>query len=318
MTVPPARSRFFAPLGRDLQRLGLGTVRFRLNRQDEAFEVLDTWADLGGDLIDTAAVYGGGESERVVGAWIAANGVRERVVILTKGAHPDEAWRSRLNPATIEADLTESLKRLGTDHIDVYMVHRDDPAVPVSEIVDALDSQVRRGRARSVGASNWATNRLDEAAAYAAESGRIPLSSSSVYFGLAVPTRPLTPGCLDGLDPESRAWYATGPPMFAWSAQSSGYFDDRFDGTNASFDVRPIFDTSDNRERRERARAVGQRTGFTAAQVALAWVLGQPFRPYALVGARDSDSVRAAWRTFELDLAPDEHRWLELDSEGLG
>lgn len=302
---------FFAPLGRELSRVGLGTVRFRTAARNEAFAVLDAFAELGGNLVDTAAVYGDGEAERTLGAWLAARGARDATVILTKGAHPDAAWRSRMTPEAIEADLTASLERLGTDVVDIYMLHRDDPSVPVDELVDVLHDQVARGRARSVGGSNWTPERLVEAARHAAANGRTPLTSSSVYLGLAEPARPFTPGCLDAWDPAALAWYAGGGlPLFAWSAQSGGFFSDRFDPANAAAATLATYDTPANRARRERARALGRRRGVPTSQVALAWVLEQPFAPFALAGAREPDGVRAAWRALELRLGPDELRWL--------
>ncbi len=313
--IQTSARRAFPALGRDLGRVGLGTVRFRLGgeRQREAFEVMDAWLEAGAELIDTAAVYAAGEAERVVGAWLAATGARDRVVLLTKGAHPDEHWRSRLTPGSIAADLTSSLERLGADAVDIFMVHRDDPAVPVGEIVDALDAQVLAGRTRTVGASNWTPARLESAAAYATARGRTPLTSSSVYFGLAEAVQPYTPGCVDAWDAGSRGWYTDSQerwPLFAWSAQSGGFFADDFDPAKAAPEAVDSWDTAANRARRQRARELGFERGLSAAQVALAYVLEQPFRPFALCGARSAAGVSAVMAALDIRLSQADLRWL--------
>ncbi|MEO5885325.1 MAG: aldo/keto reductase [Candidatus Limnocylindrales bacterium] len=303
----------FAPLARDLARIGLGTSAFRIARQDAAFGVLDAWAELGGDLVDLAARYGAGEAETVLGTWMAARNARDGVVILTKGAHPDAAWRSRMTPKAIASDLRASLDRLGTDVVDIYMLHRDDPAVPVGEIVDALHEQVVAGRARSVGVSNWTIPRIDAALAYSADRGRTPITSSSVYVGLAPWREPPWPDCVDGRDPISQAWYggSGGLPNFAWSAQSGGVFADDFDAARVAPEIAAAWDTPETEALRLRARAVARELRATAAQVAIAYVLGAAGAPFALTGARDPDALRAAWGAVDLSLSEEQRQWLE-------
>ena len=312
------RTRPFPPLGRELSRIGLGSVPFRPEIRDEVFEVLDAWAELGGDLVDTARVYRNGESERVLGEWLASRGTRDRTVILTKGAHPDAEWRSRIKPEAIAEDLSTSLDRLGTDWIDIYMLHRDDPSVPVGEIVDALHEHVVAGRVRSVGGSNWTPERLEAARAYADASGKTPLTSSSVYLGLAEVARPYTPGCLDAWAEPARSWYAANAerwPLIAWSAQSGGFFADDFDPARAAPEAVGSWDTPANRARRERARELAGRRGLTTPQVALAYVLSQPFRPIALAAMRNVERLRQAWAMLDVQLDEAERRWLEDGSQ---
>lgn len=307
------RSIPFAPLGRSLARIGLGTANFDVSRRDAAFAVLDAWLELGGDVIDSAARYGLGAAESVLGAWLAARGTRGLVVLLTKGGHPDPAWRSRLSPEAVTADLSGSLERLGTDALDIFMLHRDDPDIPVGELVDVLHEQVIAGRARSVGVSNWTVGRLEAAIADARARGRTPITSSSVYAGLASWREPPWPGCVDALDDLSRAWYGRpeAPPNFAWSAQSGGAFAADFDPARAAPEVVAGWDTPDTAARRLRARALGRELEVTAAQVALAYVLAGPGSTVALVGARDVAALRAAWETLDLTLSPEQCRWLE-------
>ncbi|MFB7452426.1 aldo/keto reductase [Streptomyces sp. NPDC056194] len=131
----------------------------------ESFAVLDAYAAAGGNFVDSADVYSawaegneGGESETVIGRWMASRGNRSDIVVATKaGAHPRFKG---LSAPTIKAAAEESLRRLGTDHIDLYYTHFDDESVPVEEIVTALDQLVKDGKVRAVAASNISPERL--------------------------------------------------------------------------------------------------------------------------------------------------------------
>src|SRR5947209_5934479 len=157
----------FPPLGRDLSRLVLGSMVFSLEALDLTYDLIETWLELGGNIIDTAHVYSGGNSERAMGRWFQERGRRQDVVVLAKGAHHN-ADRRRVTPEDITCDLRDSLARLKTDTIDLFLLHRDDPDVPVGPIVEGLEEHRRAGRIRAYGGSNWSIQRLEEANAYAA------------------------------------------------------------------------------------------------------------------------------------------------------
>ncbi|MEU8703077.1 aldo/keto reductase [Streptomyces sp. NPDC048680] len=131
----------------------------------QSFAVLDAYAAAGGNFIDTADTYSswvpgneGGESETLIGKWFASRGNRSDTVVATKvGAHPSYKG---LSSATIKAAAEESLRRLGTDHIDLYYTHFDDETVPVEEIITALDQLVKEGKVREIAASNIGPERL--------------------------------------------------------------------------------------------------------------------------------------------------------------
>jgi aryl-alcohol dehydrogenase-like predicted oxidoreductase len=306
------RFRHLPGLAAPVSRIGLGTAGWRLAGRDAAFARLDAFVTLGGTLIDTAHAYEAGESERVVGAWLASRGVRDGVTVLTKGAHPGPGWVPRMTPEAIATDLGESLERLGIECVDVLLLHRDGPAVPVGELMDALDAEVRAGRTRAVGVSNWTLGRLEAALRHVADHGRVPITASSAYLGLASPTRFPWPGCVGAHDADSLAWYASHElPLLAWSSQAGGFFADGFDPTTAFTGTVEAYVTDTNLGRRRRATELGARLGMSATQVALAWVLEQPFRPVALVGARDAAGVAAAWAGLDVRLSAAERDWLE-------
>src|SRR5262245_38425176 len=119
-----------ANLEKPISRLIMGTVIYSPGDMSLTCAMLDYFVSLGGNTLDTAHVYGQGDSERAFGEWMRLRGNRGEIVIIGKGAH-DDAYGPRVNPAAIASDLGESLQRLGTDYIDIYLLHRDDPTVPV-------------------------------------------------------------------------------------------------------------------------------------------------------------------------------------------
>lgn len=294
-------------------RLGLGTLGFKPRQRDAAKAVLDEWVSLGGRLIDTAPVYGAGESERVLGEWLRSTGAGADILLLTKGGHPGPDLKSRLDPASISFDVAESLERLGTDAVDIYLLHRDDIRIPVGEMIDALNEHLSAGVLRSIGASNWTPSRVDEANAYAESRGLTGFTAVSNYFGLVSMMRPLWPGTLSSTDLASRAWHLrTGMPLIAWSAQSQGYFAEDFDPAGNGADAASTYDSPQNHERRRRAFELARARGCPAAHIALAWVLNQPIAPIALIGARTQERLRAAWAASAITLTPKELSWLEV------
>lgn len=157
--------------------------------RDEGFRVLDGFVDGGGRSIDTADVYAawlpgnaGGESETIIGEWLAARKRRDDVVIATKVGSLQS--RRGLSAATISAAVDDSLRRLRTDHIDLYFAHVDDPATPQEETLVAFDALVRAGKVREIGASNFAPDRLRSAAAIAAERGLTPFTVAQDRWSL--------------------------------------------------------------------------------------------------------------------------------------
>jgi len=144
--------------------------------EDESFAILDAYAAAGGNFIDTADVYSlwvpgncGGDSERIIGRWLKARGNRDAMVIATKVAKLPS--RPGLSAANIRAAAEESLQRLGTDYIDLYYAHQDDPGTPIEETLGAFDALVREGKVRYIAASNFTAPRLTESLAVSDREG---------------------------------------------------------------------------------------------------------------------------------------------------
>ena len=147
---------------------------------DEAtsFKLLDAFVDNGFNLIDTADTYSrwvpghqGGESETVIGKWLKQGGRRDQVVLATKVGMDMGGEKKGLSKAYILQEAEDSLKRLQTDHIDLYQSHKDDPDTPLEETLSAYDQLVKKGKVRVIGASNYDSNRLGEALKASAAKG---------------------------------------------------------------------------------------------------------------------------------------------------
>ena len=181
-------------------RIALGAVSFSPDDYPQAAELLDAFIALGGTCIDTAHVYGRGASERALGRWLRERHNRANVVLIDKGCHPIGESGPRVTPEVIHADLAESLERIQTDSIDLYLLHRDDEHVPVGPLIEALNEECAAGRIRAFGASNWRVERIVEANTYATQRGLAGFVVSSPNLSLARPKEPMWRGCIaDGL-----------------------------------------------------------------------------------------------------------------------
>jgi aryl-alcohol dehydrogenase-like predicted oxidoreductase len=292
----------------------------------ESFALLDQVYELGCNTLDTAHVYSGGESERIIGKWLQARGLYDKIVIITKGAAHSED-RRRMTPFDIASDLHDSLARLKTDTIDSYLLHRDDPDKSVEPVIDTLNEHLQAGRIRSFGASNWSHERIEAANAYARANGLRPFVTSSPQFSLAESLDEAWPLCISisgSAGAAAREWYAkTQMPLLAWSALASGFFSSRFRRDNLQvFGEREwdevavrTYASESNFRRLDRAGLLASEKGLSTAQVALAYVMNQPMNVFAVVGPHSGEKFKANVEASEIQLTPQEMDWLDLKSE---
>lgn len=290
----------------------MGTDYFTPEIIDKVTEVLNNFLEIGGNIIDTAHIYAGGKSEQAIGLWMEENKRREDVLILTKGAHPNQHG-SQMNKHAIDEELKISLDRLRTDYTDLYALHRDDPNVQVGEILEILNEHVEAGRIGAFGGSNWTAARLQEANEYAEKNGLIGFTFSSPNLSLAKPKEPYWPGCVS-VDNETLAWHEeTGLPLFSWSSQARGFFTGRFtpeDRSNA--DLVRVFYSDENWERYRRAEQLAKEKGVETIQISLAYVLNQPFPTGAIIGPQNHKEMLSCKEATEIKLTTDELKWLDL------
>jgi predicted dehydrogenase/aryl-alcohol dehydrogenase-like predicted oxidoreductase len=293
-----------------LARIVLGTMPIGPGDPQANLALLDYYVSLGGNALDLAHDYHDGAAERAVGEWMALRGNRDRLVLVGKGAHP-HGHGPRVNPEAITSDLQESLERLQTTWIDLYILHRDDPEYPVGPIIEILNEHQRAGRIAAFGASNWSTARIAAANAYARAHGLSGFVASSPNLSLAVPNEAPWEGCIAARW-EGTAWYEEQQfPLIAWSSLGQGFFSDR-----VSRDMPPdawmarVWQSEANFQRLDRARELAARMGATANQVALAWVLHQPFPTFAIIGPYSLDELRTSFEALRLTLTPEDVRRL--------
>ena len=297
-------------VNKPISRIVMGSMAFKPGNPSYAAAMLDDYYERGGNCIDTAWVYG---TERSIGEWLTLRGVREDMVLIGKGAHTPECY-----PDALTQQLYQSLDRLQTDYLDIYMLHRDNLDIPVGEFIEVLNAHQRAGRIRAFGGSNWTVERIVAANRYAEEHGLASFSVSSPNLSLAVWNEPPWPGCVSASDADSRAWYAREQlPLFAWSSQATGLVTGRYrpedrDDPTLGFVARTWF-SEVNFQRLARIEALAEERGLTAAQVGLAWVLCQQFPTYALIGPRTIDETRTSIEALRVTLSPADMSWLNLE-----
>ncbi|WP_337267346.1 aldo/keto reductase [Oryzifoliimicrobium ureilyticus] len=271
---------------------------------------LDAFYERGGNVFDTAFVYGAGKTESIFGDWHTSRKVpRDDIVLIGKGAHSPLCY-----PDVIATQLDQSLNRLKTDYVDVYFMHRDNTAVPVGEFVDAMDAEVRKGRIRGIfGGSNWTRERMDEAIAYAEKTGKAKPAALSNNFSLAEMLEPIWAGCVTSSDDDWKTWLkATQVPNFAWSSQGRGFFTDRA-GRDKHDDEEIVrcWYSDKNFARRDRAIELAQKLGRSPIHIALAYVIAQPFPVVPLIGPRTIAELEDSLSALDIQLSPEDVKWLE-------
>lgn len=303
--------------GLQVSRLALGTMTFGLQTDEPtAFGILDAAAEGGIDFIDTADVYplGGtpetaGRTEAIVGRWLARKG-RDRFVLATKGhgrmgPGPRDQGNSRKH--LLDA-IDASLKRLGTDHVDLYQIHQDDRETPLDETLEALDTIVRSGRARYVGVSNLLAYRLARALGRCDVRGLTRLISMQPRYSLlfreterellplaaeeglgVIPYNPLAGGLLSGkyardTKPDANTRFTLGK---AGTMYTERYWNER------------SFDTV------EALTALAAEAGVPLPTLAVAWVMANPLVTAPILGASRPEQLKDTMAAAGYRIAPD-------------
>jgi len=310
MSIPLVR---FGNTGLKVSRLGLGTMTFGLQTEAAvSHRILDTAADAGINLVDTADVYplGGGlptagRTEEIVGAWL--KGRRHRFVLATKavGKVGPAAWNQGASRKHLVEAVDASLRRLGTDYIDLYQLHSDDAETPLDETIAALDDIVRSGKVRYVGVSNFLAYRLARALGKQELKGLARFVSVQPRYSLlfreierellplaqeegiaVIPYNPLAGGLLTGKHQRGKPTEGT---RFTLGSAAERYQDRYWN--------EPAFATVD------RLQSLAREAGLPLTTLALAWVLANPVITAPLIGASRpeqlADSIAAASLTLD-------------------
>ncbi|MFL9992839.1 aldo/keto reductase [Paraburkholderia sediminicola] len=323
--------RKFGRTGLTVSRLCLGTMTFGLQTaEDVSRRILDTAADAGVNFIDTANVYplGGGENiagrtEEIIGRWL--KGKRDRFILATKavGKMGPSAWDQGASRKHLLDAIDASLRRLGTDYVDLYQLHSDDANTPLDETLEALDVIVRSGKARYIGVSNFLAYRLARALGRAdvlrvarfvsvqprynllfrqIERELLPLSAEEQLA--VMPYNPLAGGLLTGKHRVD-------------AAPTSGRFTETVGKAGAMYQER--YWHQREFETIEKLKAIATPTGESLTRVSLAWVLANPLITSAIIGASRAEQLNDTLAASELvldaqvkaqlDEVSQEYRW---------
>ncbi len=302
-------------VGKPVARIVHGTTMLTTDDMEQGMTLLDGVFAAGGTTFDSAWNYGGGECERVLGAWMERRGNRGQVVIITKGCHHNQD-RDRVTPADLTSDLMDSLIRLRTDYVDLYLLHRDDPTLPVDAIVATMAEHHAAGRIHAYGGSNWSVPRIEAANAYAARHGLPAFAASSPNYSLAVQLQAPWAGCLSIAGPEAaedRDWYRrTQLPVFSWSSLAGGFFSGRFGRDKPRPDSgreelsASTYCSDGNFTRLETAQAIGRAHGVSAARVALAYIMQTGLDVYPIAASATPGEFADNAAALELELSFEE------------
>ena len=310
-----------------VSRIFFGTAfgSFMMGREQN--ELLDSMLGAGITAFDTAHNYLGAETS--LGKWIEKSDNREKIVLLTKCAHPSIFGRSRVNEREIKSDLNRSLQQLHTEYVDIFLLHRDDPSVPAGEIVEVLNELHEKGKIRAFGGSNWRYERIAEANEYADKHGLIPFAVSSPNYGLAEQIGDPWGGGCESITGSShkgdRDWYRnTQMPVIAYSSLARGLFSGRLKSDDLS-DIDNVLDDAgkkgyaceENFERLRRCEELAERKQVNVAQIAMAWIFRQDINAFAIVSTKSIERMRENINAYELNLTPEECKYLNLEVNAL-
>jgi 1-deoxyxylulose-5-phosphate synthase len=280
--------------------------------EEESQPFLRQALELGINFFDTANVYSRGESETVVGRFLKANARREAVVIATKlhGVMRDEDPNGRgLSRKEIFFELEESLKRLQTDYVDLYQIHRWDYETPIEETLEALNDVVRSGKVRYIGASSMHAWQFTKALYLSRQHGWRRFVCMQDYYNLLYreEEREMLPLCeAEGVGVIPWSPLARGRLARAWQAESTKRFEtDQFG--------KSLYAQTEENDRLivERVAKVAEKRGVPMAQVALAWMLSKPVITAPIVGATKKHHLTDAVAALSLKLTPEEINSLE-------
>lgn len=282
--------------------------------------VLDAFTAAGGNLVDTADVYSawapgnsGGESETVIGSWLARTGRRDDLLVATKvSQHPDFPG---LSPATVAAAADASLARLGTDHIDLYYAHFDDADTPVADTVAAFARLQQAGKVRHVGISNYTADRVQEWVAAATEQG-VPLPVALQPHYNLVHRR----GFERDLAPVAAA---LGVGVLPYFSLASGFLSGKY-RSRADFEGAARGGTAQQYLSDGALTTLGvldeiaADRGIALTTIALAWLRRRPTVVAPIASARTPEQLQALLASATTDLTDDESHRLDAASAGLG
>lgn len=278
--------------------LAFGTgSNLRSLSDEEIFALMDTYLETGGNCLDSARGYLEGRSEEVIGRYLNKRGNRNNVLLCTKAGHPGFGTDriARLNRFELEEDLDASLKTMGTDHVDIFWIHKDDPDHPAEDIIDTINAVIKAGKARMAGCSNWTVERINAANLYAKATGQHGFLASQVQWSLAkTEDEKFASMGVKVMDNFSYDWYLEHKmPIFAFSAQAMGFFAKMATGgrTSLTDEMAYRYVTEDNLERARRVIQYASEKGVSVSQATLAYIINNRLPAVAVISSKHKEHL---------------------------
>ena len=309
-------------VNKPVSRIFFGTAMPPILYGQDGSKWFEAALESGINAFDTARNYA--YSEKSLGDWIRNRGCRDDLVILSKCGHPSDFGRKRVNPTDMRKDLEESLRLLGVEYIDIYLLHRDDPEVPVGELVETFNTMHNDGLIGAFGASNWTHSRIQQANDYAKQHQLIPFVASSPNFGLADQIAdPWGGGCVTISGPSNanaREWYRqTKMPIIAYSSLGRGFFSSRVKSNSPESAAQNLDSVAykgyvcpENFERLRRCEQISRMKGTTVTAVATKWIFSRGLNVFAVMSASDTAHLADNVAALDLELSEREADYLDL------
>jgi len=303
----------------------MGSVPFGSSTPDEkAFALMDRFAELGGNFMDTARIYADwlpGEkqaSEKCIGRWLKSRGMQEKMIVATKGGHmPLGQRKPTLSEAEIRPQVEDSLRNLGLERLPVYYLHRDDPEMTVEDIMDPLLAMQREGKLGYLACSNWREDRIAEANAYAQANGSEGFVTVSNRWSMA--------RCIEGSggddtlvdmnDALYRFHCDTGIPSTPFTSMAQGYLSKLAEGKPLTGYHKACYGLPENEGIARRAALLAQEKGMTVAQVSQCYFYAQPFCVVPVAAFSSIAQLEEAAAATEMSLTAQELNWVMTGEE---
>lgn len=308
-----------------VSRLVYGAAAPTLRSPEEAYDCFEEAFSYGFTMFDTANSYG--DSEKNMGYWLARSGRRDKVVIHDKGFNPNQHYGAHVDEfsaRTIREQVALSLERLQTDYIDIYTLHRDDPACDPAEIIEELNAQKAAGRILRFGASNWTLERLIRANEYAKAHGLEGFTVFGPAYSLATLANDPWGGSVAASGEKNapfRKWLSeSGMPVIPYSSLARGFMSGRYNtasgipieealpaGTRAEYNV------PENIAILKRAEETAAKHGCSVSAVALKWLLSRPMNILPLIAPTGKKHIEEALSALTLELTKAEMEYLKTE-----
>lgn len=293
----------------EVSRISLGTVQYGTDLDEKSAEAqLNSFAESGGNFIDTAHVYADwvpgpkSRSERIIGEWLKKTGLRHKMVISTKGGHPDPAnlHISRATPKDIRKDLEESLRYLNTDYIDLYFYHRDNPEIPAEELLGVLEQARTEGKIRYYGCSNWLLKRIKQI-----NRKEFPgFVCNQIMYSLAdINEYNISDKTLVLMNRETYQYHIeTGMSVMAYTALAKGYFTKKAANRPIPVQTAKWYSNPFNDKIYAELTHKAHSLGCSLSELELAFLMHQPFITVPIVSFSNQEQLDQGIRSCDLTL----------------